>query len=126
MSKSVSREEFQNYLKKAKDLDFESDFRYLKCPEIGKDAKIKICSMTMKDSKEMRKFAKELDEQEVEFDSWMVILMFSAKDEEGNYLFEGVDGINFLQSMGPKWYHRYGLLALSMSGFLEEFRATKK
>ena len=126
MSSSVTREEFQNYLKKAKDLDFESDYRYLKCPEMGKDAKIKICAMTMKDSKAMRLFAKELEDQEVDFDAWMVILMFSAKDEDGEYLFHGVDGIELLQAQGLKWYHRYGVLALSLSGFMEEFKATKK
>jgi hypothetical protein len=126
MSESVSRKEFQDFLEKAKGLDFESDHRYIKCPEMGKDARLKICAMTMKDSKAMTTFAKELDEDEVDYNSWMVVLMFSAKDENGEYLFAGRDGISLLQSMGIKWYHRYGITAMTLSGFMEEFRATKK
>ena len=47
--KTAKREEFQKLILESKESDFEKEHIYIKCPELGKDKRIKICAMTMED-----------------------------------------------------------------------------
>ena len=48
------------------------------------------------------------------------------KDEEGEYVFEGRDAVDYIMSKGTSWYNNYGVKVMQLSGYAEEFRATKK
>ena len=129
-AKTASREDFQKLLENAKKQDFDTDFVYVKCPEIG--ARIKIHNMSMHDTNSMQQFSREMLALKLEDENfqspplWAIVMMFSAKDEDGEYLFQGYEGVQFIASMGQKWFTRYGVKAMEMSGYTEEFRATKK
>ena len=116
-----TRKKFQDLISKAKDMDFESEFIYIKCPELGPKGRLKLCSMMMSDLDIARKINKEY-----EAPLWVCLLMASAKDEEGEYVFEGRDAVDYIMSKGTSWYNTYGLRVMELSGYLEEFRATKK
>ncbi len=130
LSKTASREDFQALLDSAKQQEFNTEFVYIKCPEIKK--RIKIHNMGMDDHNNMNEFIKVCKlSQEVDPNykmpvMWVFVLMFAAKNEEGEYIFSGDEGAQFLESQGMKWYKRYGIPALQMSGYTEEFRAAKK
>jgi hypothetical protein len=115
------RAKFQDLIAKAKDMDFESEFVYIKCPELGPKGRLKIHSMKMSDLEVARKINKEL-----ETPLWVSILMASAKDEKGVCIFEGKDAADYIMSKGTSWYNNYGVKCMQISGYLEEFRATKK
>ena len=116
-----TRKKFQELISKAKDMDFESEFVYIKCPELGPKGRLKLYSMMMSDLDIARKINKEH-----EAPLWVCLLMASAKDEEGEYVFEGKDAVDYIMSKGTSWYNSYGLKVMELSGYLEEFRATKK
>ena len=115
------RAKFQDLIKKAKDMDFESEFVYIKCPELGPKGRLKLHSMKMSDLDVARKINREL-----ETPLWVSVLMASAKDEKGEYIFEGKDAADYIMSKGTSWYNTYGIKCMELSGYLQEFRATKK
>jgi hypothetical protein len=116
-----TRKKFQDLIAKAKDMDFESDYVYVKCPELGPKGRLKLHSMKMSDLDVARKI-----NQEYETPLWVSVLMASAKDEDGEYVFEGKDAAEYIMSKGTSWYNNYGVKCMEISGYLQEFRATKK
>ena len=115
------RAKFQDLISKAKDMDFESEFVYIKCPELGPKGRLKLHSMKMSDLDVARKINKDFDTP-----LWVSVLMASAKSESGDYIFEGKDAADYIMSRGTSWYNMYGVKCMEISGYLEEFRATKK
>jgi hypothetical protein len=120
-AKSSDRAKFQDLIAKAKDMDFESEFVYIKCPELGPKGRLKLHSMKMSDLDAARKVSKEYKAP-----LWVCVLMASAKSEDGEYIFEGKDAVDYIMSKGTSWYNNYGVKCMELSGYLEEFRATKK
>lgn len=120
--KTVDRKSFQKMIENAKGMDFQSDHVYIPCPEIGEGQRIKLHAMLMDDHIKMRDFTKDNPDCQL----WVAVVMFSAKDENGDYVFTGPDDSLFIQSMGVKWYKRFGIKAMEMAGYLEEFVAEKK
>jgi len=115
------RAKFQDLISKAKSMDFESEFVYIKCPELGPNGRLKIHSMKMSDLEVARKI-----NTEFQAPLWISLLMASTKDEDGAYIFEGKDAVDYIMSKGTSWYNNYGIKCMQLSGYLEEFRATKK
>jgi len=125
------RAKFQDLIAKAKDMDFESEFVYMDCNELNeyeKDGKtlkqqgrLKLYSMNMADTDVARDLAAKYDAK-----LWICVLMASAKTEEGDYLFDGEDAVKFIESKGSMWYNSYGYKCLELSGYLQEFTASKK
>tara|TARA_R110000744_G_scaffold378892_2_gene495774 strand:- start:6482 stop:6883 length:402 start_codon:yes stop_codon:yes gene_type:complete len=121
-NKTVDRKSFQKLIESAKKMDFESDHIYIPCFELGDNQRLKIHAMKMDDHANMRAFSLANESCQL----WVAVLMFSAKDEDGEYVFATMDGYNFILSMGVKWYKRFAITAMEMSGYYEEFVAEKK
>lgn len=124
------RRAFQELLDKAEGENFESDYVYVKCPEISGSEKVKICAMTMED---YRLASVAMDETGCE--SWVAYLYYSMKFEDGSRILESDGdnecdkrdrGIKYIQSQGLKWFKRYFIHASKVSGLTEDFRAVKK
>ena len=122
VKKTLDRKSFQKMIKDAKKMDFTSDHNYIPCPELGEGQRLKIHAMTMDDHMNMREFNSKNEDCQL----WIAVLMFAAKDEDGGYIFTDKDDYLFIQSMGVKWYKRFGVKAMEMAGYLEEFIAEKK
>ena len=120
--KTLDRKSFQEMVKSAKKMDFESDNVYIPCPELGEGQRLKLHAMLMDDHMNMRDFNKTNEGCQL----WICVVMFSAKDEDGGYIFTEMDDYLFIQSMGVKWYMRFGVTAMEMAGYLEEFIVEKK
>ena len=120
--KTVDRKSFQKMVANAKKIDFTSDHSYIPCPELGEGQRLKLHAMTMEDHMNMREFNSNNEECQL----WICVVMFAAKDEDGSYIFTDKDDYLFIQSMGVKWYKRFGVRAMEMAGYLEEFIAEKK
>jgi hypothetical protein len=119
---SANRKQFQDLITTAKGLDFKADCLYVACPELGEKARIKLTTMKMIDVRKMQEF--ELLFPDISH--WEAHFMFCAKDADDEYLFQGEDGLRFIQSKGNKWYLRYGLPTLELNGFMESYKAEKK
>ena len=119
---SASRKQFQDLIESAKELDFTSDVLYVACPELGDNMSIKLTTMSMVDIRKMQEF----ESVHKDVAHWEAHFMFCAKDEEGNYLFEGADDLKFIQSKGNVWFLRYGVPTLELNGFMEHYAAEKK
>jgi len=125
------RSKFQALIESAKEKDFESDFVYMDCDDLneyeddGKTLKVqgrlKLYSMNMADTDVARDISIKYDAK-----LWICVLMASAKTEDGGYVFEGEDAVKFIESKGAMWYNSYGYKCLELSGYLQEFIASKK
>jgi len=122
VKKTLDRKSFQTMVKNAKKMDFESDHVYIPCIELGEGQRLKLHAMTMDDHMNMREFNKKNEDCQL----WICVVMFSAKDDAGEYVFADLDDYLFIQSMGVKWYKRFGVKAMEMAGYLEEFIVEKK
>jgi len=125
------RAKFQALIESAEKKDFESDYVYMDCDDLNeyekdgetikKQGRLKLYSMNMDDTDVAREVSLKYNAK-----LWVCVLMASAKTEEGEYMFEGEKAVKYIESKGAVWYNSYGYKCLELSGYLQEFVASKK